>query len=206
METSSGAAPSALTPAATAAAPPARVVYLIVTPGVGGDGAGDAAGAAALPSAACAQVGQVGQRYTRDATRALLQLLGIKPRIAAKIMGAVFAAVEAAVASGGGAGGAVGGACATTARDGSSSNPPSSSSNGASASSSVAGILSAYRVMPHGASGCAVALPRPQFCALLSACAAQHNYRIGSASDELRVACGWVLLLGGGGERLVRRA
>ncbi|WIA21771.1 hypothetical protein OEZ85_000930 [Tetradesmus obliquus] len=44
-----------------------------------------------------------GPRYTRDALRSLLLLLGCKPRLAYKISSGVFAAVEAAVASARGA-------------------------------------------------------------------------------------------------------
>ncbi|KAF8059755.1 LPA1 [Scenedesmus sp. PABB004] len=50
-----------------------------------------------------------GPRYTRDSLRALLQLLGCKPRLAAKVAAAVFGGVEAAVAAARGArGGAPG--------------------------------------------------------------------------------------------------
>lgn len=44
-----------------------------------------------------------GPRYTRDALRSLLLLLGCKPRLAYKISSGVFAAVDAAVASARGA-------------------------------------------------------------------------------------------------------
>jgi len=146
--------PPAATTSTAAAAPStptnSRLLYLIATQG-------------AESSERCDGSRPAGARYTRDSVRALLQLMGCKPRLAHKIMGLVFTSIEAAVAP---AGGGAGGRQQRTSRR-------------------------AFAVHAHGGGGhIAVSLPRADFMQLVSAAAAHFAYKIAPTSDELKVATG----------------
>jgi hypothetical protein len=145
------AAAAAPSPAAPAAAPASgRLLYLIVTQG-------------ADSAERCDGGRPAGARYTRDSVRALLQLLGCKPRLAHKVMGLVFASIEAAVA------------------------PPAAGAGGRQQRTS----RRPFAVHAHGGEGrVAVSLPRAEFMQLVSAAAAQFSYKIAPTSDELKVATG----------------
>lgn len=104
-----------------------------------------------------------GARYTRDSVRCLLQLLGCKPRLAHKISALVFSSVEALAA------------------------PPAPGAGGRQQRTSRRQIA----VHAHGRDGrVAVSLPRGEFMQLVSAAAAQFQYKIAPTSDELKVATG----------------
>lgn len=132
----------------------------VLAPGVGccsGSGTSGSAGGSAggggggsgtpLPS---------GARYTRDALRALLLLLGVKPRLAHKAMTALFNSLEAALSSG---------------------------------RAGRAALRAPLGLHPHRNGRVAVSLARPAFLGLVCEAAAGCSYKIGPASDELKVAC-----------------